>query len=229
MRVVALLLAIVIGCAQPAPADPKPFIAVYSSPDLAWMWEDFEHLKPDLLHKSINFSDFDDFLDKAIALSGNRPLVIDLSFHGNEEGLYLQRGFIINKVDIGIDDRASFSYIIKHLEAKYKIKQFTVLTEACQSGRSYKYTSKTSFKFSPFDNVEAYYKVPSFPIYGVGSKSNNWGLNVYLQYKYGFRRWWEDLRVYETKPLDEYEGDLDKSKTLQDMKLNWELYSGDKN
>jgi hypothetical protein len=195
------------------------YFAVYSSKDLLDVWL-IDKYYPDLLYQSDSWTNFGKFLTLARKCSKNKPLLIDLDVHGNDGGLALKAE------DRKIKSLASFGYVITEIEKVLKGKKFVLLVESCYAGNAYKNTIRNNnpeFLIGLKQGIEAfmtdYKKVPYFPIYGTGSGYSNVGNTMFLQYRYRYRKYWVDLRVYENMPAAEHESEDDSgwSKTTKDI------------
>lgn len=195
--IILFLLFISTFIVSPASANYKisqEYVAVYCSPEFAWVWKNKYH--PDLLWVSHGFDDFDDFCRETRRRAGERPIVLDLDVHGNDDGLYaypeVNGSFKTSHTTMG--------YIVNQLVYFLGDKHPVVLLEACYAGNAYQNTIRNNSR----DELN-YNPLPPFPIYGTGSGSVNWGTTVFIQYKYNLRLYFEDLRLYEQIPAKQHE------------------------
>ncbi len=209
---------------------PDTYVAVFTSEEFVSEWADYS---PDLKYVYKSWSDFPKFLDRAKKNAGHKKLVIDLDIHGGFDGFYVSFKTIKTvKIDLFNNtclyipfetydyERASMGYIYTELEKRFKNrKNLTVLCEACYPGNNY-YTIRKNYKdiySNEFDSVNySYY--PDIPIYCLGSGVQNPDITMYLQYRYNLRKWWEDIRKYETAiplVLDSYTQEIHTQEILE--------------
>lgn len=222
-----LLLFVTINPSQGVNVGPKPFVAVFVTPEFEMLWH--SEWSPAMAHHEPNkifaakhgWTDFDKFCKDTVKEAKGRPIVLDLDVHGEDHGL---------AVKLGKPDEAhtwsitTVGYVMHTIEEDIGSDNLTVLLEACYSGNAYYYTIRGSS--NPVLNCE---DIPPFPVYGVGSGFSNWGATVYLQYVYGSEGYFEDLRDYEliTPRIHEKEdpNNDDMSVTLLKLKAIYERLS----
>lgn len=193
------------------PSDP--YLAVIADPSLYWM---YGKVPKDFIYMAEDWDNFPEILRAIKKSSNGKKIVLNLMVHGENDGLYFQwitqREYNEGSKNYHTD-RASFGYVINNIE-RILGNDVVVFVEACYSGRAYKNTIRNCKRYSPYDNVEDYNKIPIFPIYGIGSAAANAGPLSLLQYNGDISipedNLFEDLRVYDlytpnSKTLDPYE------------------------
>lgn len=157
---------------------------------------------PDLIVIAKDWNDLEPFLQVVRKQAGHRRIDLDIEVHGEDSGLYLQ----YVKDNKRCTYQATMGYLCNEIDRILPVKKTTVYLEACYSGRAYKNTMRHNGNLwvdggFAFDDYE-YDRAPLYPIYGVGSREPGFGNLVYLQHKYNVYLSYEDLRRYETEPLD---------------------------
>ncbi len=215
MKKIFCALLIFLFCQFPAQADSQqidPFLAVYCNPGFEKCWANED---PDYIQTAGNWNDFKLFITQVKRLSGKRPVIIDIDCHGSDDG-YLA---IVQEVNRGSEDLpvvylATEGYVLNQIDRLGKNKVVCVCQEACFAGvvykRSIRNTPEVHIAGSIWENHEG---VPTYPVYGVDNVSN-WNNSVYVQYMYGDRVDFHDLRTYETESPGEPDTSLSNPKCL---------------
>lgn len=176
---------------------PNYYVAVFTSKDLAWLWED--KYTPDYRHIPASWKEFPQFLENAKILAKGRPILLELDFHGSNDPKYFS---ILSKVDERGFPRyqhASMGYIVKNIVVHLKGQKFLVLLESCYAGTAYT-TIRGNNHIEGKDFMDNYPYTPYFPIYGTGDNFVNYDISMFMQFKHNIRLWFEDLRKYEKTP-----------------------------
>lgn len=128
--------------------------------------------------------------------AGKAPLILDVTVHGDSTGLHLHR-------DTEYKDRASFGFVLNHIQKKCGNHNVLVLFESCYAGRAYRNTIRGSVPLDASDRIENYANLPNFPVYGAGDNfATAGGPVMFCQYQHNFRKWWVDLREYDPKGMN---------------------------
>lgn len=213
MLAVTLLNSSVTGFA----AEPKrPFLAVWCTPYFDQFWV---HLKPDYIQVAYDWDNFDSFLDDVAKKAGNRPIDLDIDVHGLE---HLTLQYVDYRTEQWVSKRATFGYLINHIEKHLRGRNVTLLVESCYGGHVYKHTIRNN-KPEPGVKVEDCNHVPSFPVYGGTYGHMGMGNLVYLQYVSGFRYAFNDLRRWEKDPCESIDSD-EESPFHQELVQVWNFF-----
>lgn len=236
MRLICLLIVLFLVCSPALPDTAKePFVAIIASQNLQWML----HQRVGKYHfdyeaAPLFWEDVPAHLEKIAKAAGSRPILLDFYVHGNDSGLYLEgsrvRYFKLEETS----DRASFGWVLQQVDKYLKDKPFTLLFESCYAGRAYHNTIRGDLPGTPLDNVADYKTIPPYPVWGMGDSFSGIGPMMYLQWKYNFRRWWIDLREFDSlgknkkiapeEPEIYTVGTEHYSQTTWDIKKVWEFF-----
>lgn len=172
----------------------RPFLAVFTSPDLLFVWPSY---KPDILHVAFCWDNFDGFLEEICQKAGDRPIELDLEVHGHESLSIHYLDWNTGKEEAKY---ASVGYVINHIEKKLAGKDYTLILESCYGGNTYVKSIRNNTTANKF--FEDCDHIPLRPVWG--SSYNHMNLNncVYLQYKTGLRYAFVDLRKFEVEKGD---------------------------
>lgn len=198
-KIISLLLALTFISTLPADSSPRRhFLAVFVGKKQFFKFA-WERLHPDLMYLSEteSFLDVPDFLTKAHKLAGKQDVDLDFDVHGEEWGLSTTR------TPERDDQNASVGYLCNAIDKEFDPKHVTVFLEACYAGRAYANTIRDNNSTLSGSFYENHSGTPEYPIYGIGSGTPNFGNFIYCQYISGIKVSYEDLRRYETSPVDE--------------------------
>jgi len=202
--VIVLLAILFLVTMLPADCrDPETFKAVFANPGfLNRYWKD-KHI--DASMESRSWTSFDAFCADVSQRAAGRPVLMDVDVHGNSDGFFLTWKDKPTAKEDNRECKASMGFIANVLDRHFLPGQLTFLTEACYSGRAYKYTirNNSSYRMEEDEFMEDHPGVPTYPCYGIGSRTTNSGNLVFLVYERGNTDpvHIEDLRIYETLPL----------------------------
>lgn len=181
------------------------YLAVFCNPGWEHEWDKY---KPDLVFTASDWDDFNTFLRVVRKQAGSHPIVLSVDTHGEDSGFYLQyqdpnKPNIDSHTDL-ITHQASMGYIVNEVNRYLNPRKVTMITEACYSGRALHNTLRgypRSYHDDGDDLENTLYSL-TFPIYGVGASTVNFGNTVFLQYYYNFRTpFFQDIRQYERGEL----------------------------
>ena len=197
----------ILALTTPAPSFAmegmgNTYVAAFTSVEFEDQWSG--SCEPDFKFVYHSWGDFPKFIEKAKEKAGNRPLVIDIDVHGDEDGFYVYSPCIVTYESddfpdetfiYGYYEKASMGYIYQVLESKLRHrKNTTVLIEACFAGNAY-HTIRGNKEESSYIKNYPYY--PDIPIYCVGSGFANPDISMMLQTKYHINNYYKDIRDYE--------------------------------
>ena len=211
---VSFFLALPAGLTAPT----KPFLAVFCNPGFQSEWDKYN---PDYLFVARDWNDFEPFVQEVKRQAGSRDIELDVDVHGEDYGLYLEYRALHQGSFQRVSYRSTVGYMVKSIDRYLSGNHPVVYLEACYSGRAYKNTIRRNPVFKGDGDISDNYRtIPRFPIYGVGSRTINYGNFIYLQKYYNTRVFFEDLRKYERMPLDTKETDM-RSAINQVLRMSW--------
>lgn len=197
MKNLAIVIALVISIVTPVQAGvvTKPYVAIICSEDLRSNWFSVGHFKCDYISTLYEWDNLDDQLRIIEKKAGTRPIYLDMFVHGYDA--LAVRSYVKKTRDI-----ASMGYAVNHIARVFNGHPFVLTFESCYAGKTY-HDSIRGARITDFGaNVEDCELMPTFPIYGAGPNFSTIGPIMYLQYTRGFRRWWQDLRMYDPQGLN---------------------------
>lgn len=177
----------------------QPFLAVFAQPGVRNL-NDWNKFHPDLFVTAESWDQFDGFCKEVKRKAGNRPILLDIECHGSPAS-----GMLVIEYEAfkrTFDDVASLGFVVNRINKNLKGSNLTVLLEACNSAVVVQRTLKTNKMLVSSEtlHVENSTDPIKFPIYGIGRPSNYNNL-IFLQYHYGVRVRFVDLREYIDKEL----------------------------
>jgi hypothetical protein len=193
-----LFIYLIICAPSVGSKSEMPYLAVYQQPGFNFEWKKYD---PDLFFTGADWRDFSTFLYVVKKKAGNRPIIIDVDCHGFDN-LAMQYKDIADNEE---NHQASLGYICNEIDRQnLNEKKLTLILEACFAGRVYKKSMRGAdphlnavLNLNIGDKWENYNKIPKYPILGMDAQHFNVCNFSYLQYRYNFRPYLKDLRMYE--------------------------------
>ena len=232
MRILVLLLLLAYATVLTCWGQDQPFVASIATRSRAPEIDFFPKYQFDYKARPLYWDDFPAELKEIADKAGQRPIVLDLLVHGWSDGLYLFDTDVVPGMVIQTSDRASMGWVLREIGDKLRGHEVTVLFESCFSGMAYHNTIRGAVKQGPYDNISDYPIVPTFPVWGAGSNFSVVGPIMYIQWKYNFRRWFVDLRQYDSLGPNKPVGVMEKedpvtglSKTTSEIQQVWHFFN----
>ncbi len=192
-----------LGLAQPPLDRNSYFLAVFNTPE--GYVTDWDIIKPDFKMCCNTWDDFPMFLRIVKQQAKNRPILIDVSVHGDDRTGLLWIDYDAFGQDMSY--AASMGYVINQIERTFPKGQVkSLFLEACYSEivmekslttqNLIHYNDDSEFSYHEGGNqIEGTDTKIDFPVYGIGS-SVNYNNTVFLQYFYNVKAYFYDLRQF---------------------------------
>lgn len=173
-------------------SENKPFLAIYSSNDIGEQGRfvhDWVKFNPDYFKRTGSWEGFNKFIDEVKEKAGDRPIVLDMQVHGWDDLI------VYSSESDYTGEHASMGYVLNKIDRTLNTHKLTLLFESCYGGYVYHHSIRNNkIKREYFEDFNA---IPNFPIYGMSAHTSNYNNLIYMQYYYGIRPFFKDLREYE--------------------------------